>query len=71
MSNITDALTALSEGQTKRKMESKIEKACTCDGGASLDPADHEKECPAYDMLQDGDYGSDEIDRAEYQYGDR
>jgi hypothetical protein len=68
MNNIEKTLFIL-EGQTKKKMESKVEKMCTCDGGASLDYSDHKKSCPAYKMLKDDDFGSDEIDQAEYQYG--
>jgi hypothetical protein len=59
----------ISEGQSKRKAESAIEKICNCDGGCSLDPSDHEKSCPAYKKLQDGDYSGDDIDAAEYKYG--
>lgn len=61
----------LSEGMTKKALEDKIEKMCNCDGGASLDPDEHETTCPAYDKLVDGDYGSDDMDKAEYDRGDR
>lgn len=57
------------EGASKRAAESNIERICTCEGGMSLDPADHDKDCPAYKKLQDGDYSSDDIDAAEYKFG--
>jgi len=39
------------EGRSKRDLEAKVEKVCTCDGGISLDHTDHEKNCPANDLL--------------------
>jgi hypothetical protein len=55
---------------SKRKLETKVEKACNCDGGACLDPNEHDDDCPAQKHLN-GDSDGDEIDQAEYQMGDR
>lgn len=62
----------VNEGQSKRRLEDKIEKACTCDGGCSLDKSDHKKSCPAYKMIKDDDYdyGGDN-DNAGYSMEDR
>jgi hypothetical protein len=71
MSNITKTL-EIFEGYTKRALETKIEKMCKCDGGASLDPSEHDKDCPAWQVLEDGDYGAgDDIDQADYRMNDR
>jgi hypothetical protein len=58
----------ITEGMTKRNLEAKVEKACNCDGGASLDPDEHEDGCPAKELLEDP---GAEIDAAEYSMGDR
>jgi hypothetical protein len=54
------------EGASKRAFEAKVEKACNCDGGASLDADEHETTCPAYKMIIDGDFSSDDMDKADY-----
>lgn len=56
------------EGRTKHALEDKVAKKCNCDGGMSLDPDEHDKDCPALEYLKD--LGSD-IDAAEYQMSDR
>lgn len=48
---MADELEGMTEGRTKRALEAKVEKACTCDGGASLDPDDHDKSCPAQKII--------------------
>lgn len=58
------------EGKSKRDLEAKAEKACTCDGGSSLDPDDHDPNCPVHEVLDGSEYGA-EIDAAEYSKGDR
>jgi hypothetical protein len=67
--SILRMLNELHEGRAKEYMANKIAGICTCDGQESLDPADHDPKCPAYKKLQDGDYGSDDIDAAEYRFG--
>ena len=62
----------VNEGRTKQALETKIEKLCTCDGGASLDPDEHDKGCPARKVLEQDDYGAgDDIDAADYRMNDR
>lgn len=70
MKKFTQYLEELHEGQMKRSMEAKVEQMCDCEGGASLDPSDHEISCPAYKYLKNNDGGSD-IDAAEYRMSDR
>lgn len=43
----------MNEGMTKKGLEAKVEKACNCDGGASLDANDHDKNCPARKVLKE------------------
>lgn len=43
----------MNEGMSKRALEAKVEKVCTCDGGASLDINDHDKDCPARKLIKE------------------
>lgn len=72
LNNIEKCIVDLTEGSAKQYLEKKIEKICKCDGGASLDPTEHDKNCPARKALEkdDFDLGGD-IDAAEYKMKDR
>jgi hypothetical protein len=70
-------LEQLHEGRMKDMFTDKVEKACNCeelgdnfDGGACLDPDEHYPKCKAQKYLKDFD-NSDEMDKAEYNRGDR
>lgn len=67
--DFNETLDKIVEGRTKRALEDKIEKMCTCDGGCSLDADEHDDSCPAKKAIKTGDTG--DIDAAEYRMSDR
>lgn len=50
--SVTLQLENLNESQMKHKIEDEVEKKCNCDGGISLDPKDHDKDCPAQQIFK-------------------
>lgn len=48
----TKTMVDILEGRTKKALEAEIEKACTCDGGASLDHEEHDEDCPCKEKLR-------------------